>query len=216
MLSDFSRAIGNIPTDDSDSKESPIFWDMVGGYTMSNSERLDMIPWNEFPDEDDGDGNNAYDKLMQTIRIGVHDDIQVTHSGGFGSKIMQDTDIRVTHCLSSAVPVTYNMRGTRSKDWERLARIILKASYECVFHAAILNMMRHSGEAGSRKIFLTLVGGGAFGNRSRWINDAIVHCCTKFKNLDLEVYLVCYGRVDVGVKRMEAQLREILGSNKNE
>jgi len=215
MLADFSRAIGNIPTDNSSSKGGPVFWDMIGGYVMSDSKRLKMIPWNEFLDEDD-DGNNKYDELMETIRIGVHDDIQVTHCDGFGSKSMQDKDIRVTHCLSSAVPVTYNSHLTSTSDWERLARIILKASYESVFHAAILNMMRHSGEAGSRKIFLTSVGGGVFGNRSSWINDAIVHCCTKFKDLDLEVYLVCYGQVDVGVKKMEAKINEILGSNEHE
>jgi hypothetical protein len=178
MLSKISRAIGNIPNNGNEGEGNPIFWDMKGGYMMSNSKRLRMIPWNMLCDGDDKGstiGNNTYDELMQTIRIGLHEDIQVTHYGGFGSKVIRDMDMLVTHCLSSAVPVSYNTGHSRSSDWELLARIILKASYKCVFHAAILNMARHNGEDGRRKIFLTSIGGGVFGNRSGWINDAILH-----------------------------------------
>jgi len=212
MLSGFSRAIGNITSEGSEG--STIFWDMKGGYMMSSSERLGKIPWSTFHNSDNESTENRYDELMQTIRIGVHEDIQVTHCGGFGSKAIQHTDMRVTHCLSSAVPVTYNAGSTRMRDWEPLARIILKASYECVFHTAILNMMRHNGEGGSHKIFLTLVGGGVFGNRGSWIKDAIMHCCTRFKNFGLEVFLVYYGKVNVGGKKIEKEVNDILARNK--
>jgi len=210
MLSDFSRKIGNNVDDNGGGKG--VFWDMKGGYAMSNSKRLQKIPWNKFL-TDDSNHCNKYDELMQTLRIGIHEDIEVTHFGGFGIKKIQNKDMKVTHCLCSAVPVSYNTAHSRASDWEPLARIILKASYECVFHAAILNMMRHHNNeecTGSRKIFLTKVGGGVFGNRSSWINDAIIHCCQKFKKFNLEVCLVCYGQVDLETKKLTKEVRKVL------
>ena len=205
MLSDFSRKIGNVSEKGG---AEGVFWDLKGGYVLSNPEKLKKIPWEKFPDSDDSTTSYKYDELMQTLRIGVHEDIQVTHCGGFGRKPMDNTDMKVTHCLCSAVPVSYNR--SPSTVWEPLARIILKACYESVFHSALLNMKRHNGAAGSRKLFLTQVGGGAFGNRSTWIHDAIIHSCKKFKNLNLEVYLVCYGRVDNETRELAKELQNIL------
>jgi hypothetical protein len=51
---------------------------------------------------------------------------------------------------------------------------------------------------GSNKLFLTLLGGGAFGNPQEWILEAIRRCLEKFSHRALEVILVSYygGRTD--------------------
>ena len=43
------------------------------------------------------------------------------------------------------------------------------------------------------KVFLTKVGGGAFGNRTMWITNAIEQALEKFKDAPLDVFVVHYG-----------------------
>ena len=42
-------------------------------------------------------------------------------------------------------------------------------------------------------MFLTLVGGGVFGNRTEWIVDAIGRAVERHAGADLDVVLVSYG-----------------------
>lgn len=50
--------------------------------------------------------------------------------------------------------------------------------------------------AKSPKLFLTLVGGGVFGNETCWILDAINISLEKFREVPLEVKVVSYGRLN--------------------
>ena len=86
------------------------------------------------------------------LRIGLQWHTQVTLDG-------------CTHTVSqaycSALPVTGSLRsGPPPHLWEEFARLILEATYEATLCAALLN----SSKTGSNKVFLTLVGGGVFGN----------------------------------------------------
>ena len=55
--------------------------------------------------------------------------------------------------------------------------------------AAVLNSER----TGSNKVYLTLLGGGAFGNRDEWIISAIRRAVSLFTDFDLDVSIVSYG-----------------------
>jgi hypothetical protein len=55
--------------------------------------------------------------------------------------------------------------------------------------AAALNAKR----IGSNKVYLTLLGGGAFGNRNEWIISAIRRAVNLFVDFDLDVSIVSYG-----------------------
>ena len=112
----------------------------------------------------------------------------------------------MTHCLCSAAAVGYSR--ARDSDWKELAKAILAGAYEATILAAYENSIRNPNEAGSRKVFLTFVGGGVFGNRSSWIEQAIVDACEKYKFLDLDVYLVSYGHVDPWINNMIASFNE--------
>ena len=81
----------------------------------------------------------------------------------------------------------------------------------CVQHetcvlAALDNRDRHDGMAGSKKLFLTLLGGDAFGNPQAWILDAIRRALIKFQHEDVDVFLVCYDGVDAGPRALEGEL----------
>jgi len=59
--------------------------------------------------------------------------------------------------------------------------------------AGILNAAAHPKQPGSRRVFLTAIGGGVFGNDMRWVRDAMKAAFDKFQGYGLEVTLVSYG-----------------------
>ena len=68
--------------------------------------------------------------------------------------------------------------------------MVLDASYEATLHAALLNLMR----TGNSRVYLTLLGGGAFGNRTEWIIEALERALRLFSEAGLAVILISYGR----------------------
>ncbi|CAD7971413.1 unnamed protein product [Amoebophrya sp. A120] len=184
------------------------FWRVIAGYTKAESKGLCAVPWDKVDRE----------LCKEKLRIGVHADTQVTACGDFGLTEYKSNDSEgskkgnhlVTHCLSSACAISYNSSRTTKSDWEVLARIVLEASYEACFYAALETMKRHDGELGSKKLFLTLLGGGVFGNSSSWIYEAILLSLKKFKNCGLEVVLVSFAPMDDGLKKFEQQAQKIL------
>ncbi len=81
--------------------------------------------------------------------------------------------------------------GIPSERWEPFARLVLEGAYEATLWAAALNVQR----AATNVVFLTQVGGGAFGNEMPWIRDAIVRALLRVKRagINLSVRLVSYG-----------------------
>lgn len=69
------------------------------------------------------------------------------------------------------------------------SRLILEATYEATLLAAMINMKKN----GSNRVYLTLVGGGAFGNEETWILESFGHVVHKFRNVPLDVRVVSYG-----------------------
>ena len=74
--------------------------------------------------------------------------------------------------------------------WEPLAQLILDAAYEATLLAAVLNAKRN----GTNIVFLTLLGGGAFGNENNWIYSALKQSFKLIRGFDLDVRLVSYER----------------------
>jgi len=56
----------------------------------------------------------------------------------------------------------------------------------------LLTALRHDGRAGSRRVFLTCLGGGVFGNPMSWIAEAMQASLDKFAHVNLEVFIVTY------------------------
>merc|ERR1712232_887865 len=74
-------------------------------------------------------------------------------------------------------------------------------AYEATFLAAIDAVVRHPGARGAHRVFLTLLGGGVFGNALTWILAAIRRACERYRDFDLEVIVVNYSQsVDSRIK----------------
>jgi hypothetical protein len=96
--------------------------------------------------------------------------VQVT-SSNWGKTLLRDPAQLVTQVLCSACPVAYSRNPAAL--WQPLAHLVLQASYEATLLVAVANAARHGGQAGSKRVFLTMLGGGAFGNRPAWIVAAM-------------------------------------------
>ena len=128
--------------------------------------------------------------MRQALQIGLQWDTQVTLDGS--SHV-------VSQAYCSALPVAYTAHS--SELWSRFATLVLEASYEATICAAIINADR----TGNSKVFLTLLGGGAFGNEVDWITGAMRYALSKYRDCGLDVAIVSYGRSEPCVQQLAAE-----------
>lgn len=160
-------------------------WSMRNGYALCTGKGLDAIR-----DYLAGATEAARDDLRARLRIGVHQNIEVTDVVGPSAPL-------VTHALCSALPIAYcDEPGHRG--WEPLARLVLEATYEATLLAGVLNRRRGV----SPVVLLTCVGGGVFGNRNDWIDAAIRRALAICAGRGLDVRLVSHGTVPGWLKRI--------------
>ena len=138
------------------------FWVIQNGYTIFNKTLLPKL--NALLCSSD-----MYDVIEENIQYGI----------------VQGTDVAyctntVDQIFCSAIPVSYN-RGVL--DLSGLSSLVLEAAYEATFILGILT---------NKTVYITQLGGGAFGNRQAWIRTAIANALEKFKNYKLEVVEVVY------------------------
>lgn len=79
---------------------------------------------------------------------------------------------------------------------------MLEASYEATLLAAVLNHQ----QTGNPKVYLTMVGGGAFGNETRWILQALRHALHGVRHYPLDVAVVCYRQVPQDLMDLLAEI----------
>lgn len=180
-LADLGSALGNT---------NQRLWRMKNGYALAEAEGLKEIA-NRLAELDEA----QRDDLRKLHRIGAQWDTEVT---------IVDPPFTVTQTYCSAMPVSYC--SAPAELWSDFAMLVLEAAYEATFCAALINAEK----TGNKKLFLTLLGGGVFGNREEWIFSAIRRAVTKFRDVDLDVALVSYGRskpsVQAFVESVQASL----------
>jgi hypothetical protein len=159
------------------------YFKVENGYTMATDTSLrELGALLEF--------GHLQEKLAQSLRIGMQWDTEVT-SSAFGGKVYSGETQLVTQAYCSGCSVSYSRCSAAA--WAPFASLVLDACYEATMLAAILNAARHPNEPGARRVFLTAIGGGVFGNDMKWIEVAMQKAFKKVGNFKLEVILVSYG-----------------------
>ncbi len=162
-LADVGKALGN---------HNERLWKMKNGYALASQAGLE-----EISAKLSRVGRQELDAIRQQLRIGLQWNTAVTINGG---------EQLVSQAYCSALPVAYSR--VPSQYWEPFARLVLEASYEATFCAAILNAVENK----CNRLFLTMLGGGAFGNETSWIIDAIRRAANLYADYDLDVSIVSY------------------------
>jgi len=144
----------------------PGLWEMRNGYALASSAGLQRI------DARISAASSAdLDALRGHLRIGVQHDVEV-----IGSQHC------VTQVYGSALPVAYGRPPAHQ--WESFARLVLEASYEATLLVARIRRID--------RVYLTLLGGGVFGNAEAWIVDSVLRALELAG--PVEVRIVSYGR----------------------
>jgi hypothetical protein len=172
-LADIGTALGN-----SDNH----LWEMRNGYALASEQGLIEIT-NRIKSSSEAD----IDDLRKLLRIGIQWNTEVT---------LSDTKHTVSQAYCSALPVAYSHQSP--KLWSEFAKIVLEASYEATICAGILNYVK----TGNNTLYLTLIGGGAFGNESLWIINALQRSLNLYKNVGLDVGIVSRGNSNSHVQEL--------------
>lgn len=161
-------------------------WEMVNGYALATADGL-----TEIAAQIDSLTNGQRDELMGGLEIGLQSDTEV---------VSAQNDQRLSQAYCSALPVAYSVLS--QADWEAFARLVLDGAYEATLAAGVVNANR----TGNPFVFLTLLGGGAFGNRPEWIFDALARALDLYRDAGLRVVMVSYQRSEPGVQQLIERL----------
>jgi hypothetical protein len=172
-LADLGAAFGN---------HAGRLWQMRNGYALATESGLA-----EISNRLEASNEMQLEELRDRLRIGIQWNTQVTLAG---------CDHLLSQVYCSALPVAYSCLAPRL--WERLARLVLEALYEATLCAAVLNAQA----SGVPIVYLTAVGGGAFGNSSDWIFAAIERALDLYRNSALDVRVVSFRKSNPAVSRL--------------
>ena len=170
-LADLGEALGN---------QDQRLWTVRNGYALATEPGLADIA-----EQLKRASESERDELRARLRIGLQWNTQVTVPG---------CDHTVSQAYCSALPVAYS--DLPQNQWEPFARLVLEASYEATILAGLLN---HQATDDPR-VYLTLIGGGAFGNDKNWIVKSMQRAVEKWQQARLELNVVSYGRSQLVIK----------------
>ncbi len=163
-LADLGAALGNTGNR---------LWTMRNGYALATENGLADIAVRLT-----AMGEDELDALRQLLRIGIQWNTQVT---------LDDCRHTVSQVYCSALPVAYSSHPAQL--WAPFARLVLEAAYEATLCTAMLNAMC----TGNNRVYLTLLGGGVFGNDIEWILGGIQRALNLYRHVALEVAIVSHG-----------------------
>lgn len=172
-LAELGQALGNVDN---------AMWQMQNGYIVASLAGLQDVG-KRLAETDE----SQRDALRQLLCIGIHHDTAVT---------LGDASHTVAQAYCSAVPVAYSNHPPDL--WQDFARLILEAAYEATMCTAVLNRKA----TGCNKVFLTLLGGGAFGNSEDWIFDSLSRALDCFQFEDFDVAIVSYEASNSRVRKL--------------
>ena len=157
-------------------KKTCPYWTIKNGYCLPNSKES-MASLNAKLIED----KNLINDLRDRLKVGIHWSTEVT--------VKTSAPHRVCQVYASACPVAY-ARNTKSKDWKPFASLVLDSLYESTLAASALLALERNERV---SVYLTSVGGGAFGNSKQWISSAVLRALSLLRDFPLDVYMVNYG-----------------------
>lgn len=175
------------------------------GYVDSSAD--DLIKTNELIDKVIAASPEGREALVGELKIGVHSEVEVPFAERY-SVLPRAERSKVSQAYCSALSIAYSRGGLDV--WAPLATIVLDGTYEATLWAAAIEKAKGTG---SGVVYLTFIGGGVFGNSQEWIDEAIAKACVKLSDIDLDVRVCHYRRVDPAVQadidqRFAKQMKE--------
>jgi len=146
------------------------------------------------------------------IKVGVHRLVEVTSGQKRNGSIdiITNKNQLINQVFTAAMSMdTVSGKWRNSALSENIAKFILRGAYRGTILAAIDNSRTLNGTEypGKNRCFLTMIGGGVFGNKYEWILDCILEQQDIIVGSGLEIIFVCYARNsidDIGIIRLQS------------
>ncbi len=132
------------------------------------------------------------DAFIDRVRIGVQTGAQVTFASRFAEP---DAPTFVSQAFCSALSCGYDRSPPEA--WMPLATAVLDAAYEATLLSARAGVERGTC---SGVVWLTFLGGGAFGNAPAWIADAISRAIGRAADARLDIRIAHYRHIDTAMR----------------
>jgi len=189
-----------------DAKKDPSEWPQTKDHQMNFLDKLEkhfpmkngyIVYTGNEPKKFPKSGDRKFKALLKKTSVGYHQTCQVTtgHRSETFKKISDPKQV-VDQVLCAAVNISQGLSGMknmRQPNSELKCSFVLRSAYYGTYMAAILHRRK--------KLFLTLIGGGAFSNERSWIYDALLKAHLKWtvnSNCSLErVCLVLFNPSDL-------------------
>jgi hypothetical protein len=155
-----------------------------------------------------------WDKLMEVYQIGYQKSTQVTSAHKINGHFVRvdDSSQIVDQVFCAALNIIQGLNGKRNgevEDVETKCKFLLKCAYEGSYLSAIYH--------NRKKLFLTLIGAGSFGNRIEWIYEAILNAHLKWgrhpNNTVKKVIIVLYNNTSFYPPFLDSLREYSLGFN---
>lgn len=176
-LAGVGESLGNLPEGNRARRNGKgRWWTMRNGYALLSGDAPVVVP-----------------QAHEALQVGLHQDTEVTE---------RDAGHLVTQLYCSALPIAYSS-GVTARQVEGLARMVLNSAYEATLAAATINAARRQvGDTNSNTVYLTLLGGGVFGNPVEWILDALERAVSIYAEVELDIAIVSYGSSNPSLARL--------------
>jgi hypothetical protein len=157
------------------------FFEVHNGYTRSDPARLRAL--------DAALAAQDREELRGRVRIGWQRGVGVDFARRW---VQPATPTTVSQAFCAAVSCAY-VPEVPTDAWAGLATLVLDAAYEATLWAAVVDAAEGQGTG---RVWLTFLGGGAFGNRPAWITGAMRRALAAVDGYALEVCVAHHRRVD--------------------
>jgi len=187
LLSDLLLRVQNTTGNYTRAAKQPLV-EVRNGYTKSDGERLKKL--NKKIKQLTGE-QNARDELLGALRVGLHSRVEVPWAQGDRFVLAAPAQRQKrSQVFCSAIACKYSAGSIDA--WEPLARLVLDAAYEATLLAAVLEAAdaNKSGGGGIPVVLLTFLGGGVFGNKNEWIDQAIARAVVKMRERGVALRVV--------------------------
>lgn len=160
---------------------------------MLKDTAMGEMVWNGYPhinwvDMEELEKAN-WDDLNQ-FYVGVHENLELTTTRAARGFEDAPTGRIVHHIFAAALSYTYYVRENDLT--VRIGAKLLEAQYRLAIMTAWELSKKYPGRQGSKKLVLTLLGGGCFGNSMDVICGAIASCQNLIQDSGLDVYVTCF------------------------
>lgn len=161
-------------------KDTPLNAYVTHGYPFINEKTVSALKETGFDWSD-----------LSKYYVGVHSNCEVTTKQVRDRGTFAEVANQMVHQVYAAA---FNFAGSVSSDeyMIEVAKNLLKAEYQATVLAAWENSIRYPDRAGSKKLVLTLLGGGVFANPVGIVCEAIRSAEKLIIDSGLEVYVVCF------------------------